>query len=188
MFKTSLFLLFPIFTLAQEGIVKKPAPLSEYKTDHNIIYINIDTATGTLSWKTKLEEDTGSYSVEDVRWSKFMRLTRVKKKPGEMVYYSVHVPVDSGLYKICIRSFDKDGRAKAKIIEIPQPIEKPHGIIDAKDLLFMYHISRFQIYDRYGKLLKEGYAEKIDVSDMDSGVYYWNYDNTCSEFIRKKKK
>jgi hypothetical protein len=43
----------------------------------------------------------------------------------------------------------------------------------------------FEIYDQYGNIVKRGYGNKIDCSNLPKGGYFLNYDNKMGEFIKK---
>ena len=43
----------------------------------------------------------------------------------------------------------------------------------------------FEIYDQFGNIVKRGFANSVDASNLAKGAYYLNYDNKMGEFIKK---
>lgn len=43
----------------------------------------------------------------------------------------------------------------------------------------------FEVYDSYGNIVKKGFGEKVDVSNLKKGIYYLNYDNKTDTFVKK---
>jgi hypothetical protein len=47
--------------------------------------------------------------------------------------------------------------------------------------------TRFEVFDKYGNLVRTGFGRSLDVSDLTSGEdYYLNYDNSFGSTFRKK--
>jgi hypothetical protein len=44
--------------------------------------------------------------------------------------------------------------------------------------------TKYEIYDAFGNLLKKGYANSVDCSDLLNGVYNVNYDQKTEKFIK----
>lgn len=43
----------------------------------------------------------------------------------------------------------------------------------------------YEIYDQYGNIVKKGFGNKVDVSNLPKGGYFLNYDNKMGEFVKK---
>jgi hypothetical protein len=47
--------------------------------------------------------------------------------------------------------------------------------------------TRYEVFDKFGNLIKTGYGKIIDVSNLKAGEdYYLNYDSSFGETFRKK--
>jgi hypothetical protein len=44
----------------------------------------------------------------------------------------------------------------------------------------------FEVFDIHGNIVKKGYSAAIDVTNLKKGLYYLNFDNSTSEFMKKK--
>ena len=44
--------------------------------------------------------------------------------------------------------------------------------------------TKYEVYDAFGNLLKKGYADFVDCSDLLSGIYNVNYDNKSEKIIK----
>jgi hypothetical protein len=192
-----LFILFflPLFSFGQDDTLERFVARQKaekikmhFDIDPFITDIALDTATGTFTWSTYGEKDTALYIIEEFRWGKWYKLGEVKKKGEKHNHYSIHLPVDSGLYYVCVTAKDKDGRFKGRGIHIPEKECKVKGIACSRNAVILNCPSRFEIMDKYGKIVKYGYASYISTADLEAGVYYFNYNNITTEIIARGKK
>ena len=43
----------------------------------------------------------------------------------------------------------------------------------------------FQVFDKYGNLIKKGYSNRINIDNIPKDTYYMNYGNTFTKFNKK---
>jgi hypothetical protein len=43
----------------------------------------------------------------------------------------------------------------------------------------------YEIYDSYGNIVKKGTTKRVEVGNLQKGIYYLNYDNKSDKFIKK---
>ena len=43
----------------------------------------------------------------------------------------------------------------------------------------------FEVYNIYGQIVKRGYGEALDVSNLSKNTYYLSYDGSSDEFDKK---
>ena len=169
---------------------KKTAEIktNDCRININIVSMSIDTSSGTLSWTTIYEKDTTHYVIEELRWGKFYRLAEVAGKgKKDSNHYSVHVPTDSCLYQLRVRSHDGTG-SKGKMITVPVSSDAESTVVCSWGHLPLTKITRFEIMDQFGKMRVCGYSNNIVMDTFPSGVYYLNYANKTTEFICKSRK
>jgi hypothetical protein len=48
--------------------------------------------------------------------------------------------------------------------------------------------TRWEIYDKYGNIVRSNFSDEINVDSLPPDVYYLNYANRTVEFISRKGK
>ncbi|NPA45127.1 MAG: T9SS type A sorting domain-containing protein, partial [Chlorobi bacterium] len=69
--------------------------------------------------------------------------------------------------------------------DIPEITFIPGNGNSTTNRIFFSEETRFEIYDYYGKLVKTGYGQEINVEKLKKGTYFLNYDNKTENFIKK---
>ena len=44
--------------------------------------------------------------------------------------------------------------------------------------------TKYEMYDAFGNLLKKGYDNEVDCSNLLNGIYFINFDNKSEKFIK----
>jgi hypothetical protein len=155
----------------------------EFLEDVSICDLHLDSLKKTFCWKVRGDSAGRRYYVEEKRWNRFYKLNEMSAQAAGSNAYAVHVPVDSVLYYVCVKYYSKGvWRGRGLELEVKDDVYCP--TIDSWSRIYFSKKTRFQIYDVRGKLIKEGYDSEAFHGDLPDGVYYLNYGNHTTEFIR----
>ncbi len=146
------------------------------------------TADGVLKWKTKNETGKLPYIIEQFRWNKWVRVGEVDGDgtPGEHEY-SFKITPHSGVNKFRVKQVDYSGKPRySKSVEYTSSTpEITFSPIKVKSEIIFTGETMYEIYDSYGNIVKKGYGDKIDASNLTKGIYYLSYDNKTETFVKK---
>jgi len=158
------------------------------RSTFEVTSIEVD-AQGVLSWSTKNEAGELPYFIEQFRWNKWVKAGEVAGvgKPGEHQYQFKLIP-HSGTNRIRVRQTDYRGEIRtSEEVEFAGPSkavtfepEKP------KDVITFSSPTSFEIFDRFGQLVMKGYDNKLEISELEKGEYYINYDNSFGSTFKKR--
>ena len=162
------------------------------KSTFEIIEMSVDKDL-TFKWSTKGETGKLTYTIEQFRWNKWVKVGEVEGSgtPTENKYSFKVVP-HSGKNQYRVKQVDYTGQPKlSKTVDFasssPEITFAPAKV--AKEITFTAGSTptetRFEIYDQYGNIVKRGFASVVDASNLPKGAYYLNYDNKMGEFIKK---
>lgn len=139
---------------------------------------------GVLSWVTTNEVGKLDYIVEQYKWNKWVKVGKVEGL-GEMSKnkYSVKVNLHSGINRFRVKQIDYTRRPRyspeAKLTNLRmQPVQ----FTKKRNKIIFTQSTEYELYDEYGQKKKIGSGKEIDISNLDNGTYYLNYDNTMQEF------
>lgn len=162
------------------------------KSTFEVISMNIDK-DGTFTWSTKSETGKLTYAVEQYRWNKWVKVGEVDGVGTPVTNnYSFKIVPHSGKNQVRVRQTDYSGQPRlskaaefvsdvADISFAPIKVKSDINFVaGGKPIETMY-----EIYDQYGNIVKKGYGDKIDVSNLPKGGYFLNYDNKMGEFVKK---
>lgn len=142
--------------------------------------ISIDK-NGILNWTTEKENGKLDYIVEQFRWNKWVKVGEAEGigTPGVNAYSFKFSP-HSGLNKLRVKQVDYTGKPNySKPAEFTS--NKPEVTIDGdrfkNTIEFQGGESRYELYDKYGTIVKRGYGKIVDISNFDKGTYYLSFDN-----------
>lgn len=162
------------------------------KSTFEVISMSIDK-DGTVKWSTKSETGKLSYAVEQFRWNKWVKVGDVDGVGTPSTNnYTFKVTLHSGKNQVRVRQTDYSGQPR-----LSKPVEVVSDVPDitfapakaSKDVSFVAGDkpieTMYEIYDQYGNVVKRGFGDKVDVSNLTKGGYFLNYDNKMGEFIKK---
>ncbi len=150
---------------------------------------------GFISWTTKNEKEAMDFTIEQFRWNKWLSVGEVRGKGGPAINnYNFQIIPHSGKNRIRVSQLDntevKRTSPEATFISMLAHVKKS----PAKVSEYIYFKSnqkstktKFELHDAFGNLLKVGFAEKVDCSNLVNGVYFINFDNTTEKFIKIEK-
>lgn len=159
----------------------KPAPTFE------TVNITVNDK-GVVSWQTKGESGSLPYIVEQFKWNKWVAVGEVAGKGTETENkYTFQTKLTSGSNKFRVKQVGLNKK----------PRYSPEAVVNSKQapITFQYDKksstltfsgeTEYEIYDRFGNLVKKGYGSSADVSSLEKNIHYVSYDSTTSEFNRK---
>ncbi len=162
------------------------------KSTFDIVSMAVDPDL-TLKWATKGESGKLSFTIEQFRWNKWVKIGDVDGVgTADVNNYSFKVIPHYKKNQYRIKQVDYTGQPRfSKTIDFistaPEIAFSPAKV--SKTINFVNENSPketlFEIYDQYGNIVKRGYASIIDASNLPKGAYYLNYDNKMGEFIKK---
>jgi hypothetical protein len=162
------------------------------KSTYEVISMEIDK-DGTFTWSTKSETGKLAFAVEQFRWNKWVKVGEVDGMGTPTTNnYSFKIVPHSGKNQVRIRQTDYSGQPRLSkaaefVSDVPEISFAP--IKASKDVNFVAKgkpiETMYEIYDQYGNVVKKGYGDKIDVSNLPKGGYFLNYDNKMGEFVKK---
>ncbi len=136
---------------------------------------------GVLNWSTSNETGKLNFIVEQYRWNKWVKVGQQMGvgTPGKH-YYSFKVTPHSGENKFRVKQVDVSGKprySKVTSYDSKSPAvtldgEKFKGVIN-----FSGGETLYEIYDRYGTIVKKGYGSSAKIENFEKGTYYVSYDN-----------
>lgn len=160
-------------------------PKSTFKTESISV-----TNDGVMKWSSSDEAGVLTFIVEQFRWNKWVYVGEVegKGRTGQTNAYSFQITPHSGENKFRVKQVDYTGvprySPEVKYTSSKAPISfEPKKVEDAIDFTAE---TMFEVYDIHGNIVKKGYSNKIDASNLKKGLYYLNYDNSTEEFMKKK--
>ncbi len=146
---------------------------------------------GFLNWSTLKEHGSLPFVIEQYRWNKWIRIGSVKGKGvGSLNHYRYSVQFHSGNNKFRIKQIgnNKVPRYSQDIEffnDVPEITFIPGNGGKTSSEIYFSGFTRYEIYDYYGKLVKTGSDNDVDVRSLKAGTYFLNYDNKTGTFIKK---
>ena len=147
--------------------------------------------SGFLKWATLKEHGVLPFVIEQYRWNKWIRVGSIKGKgTNKLNKYNFSVDFHSGKNKFRVKQVGSNNKARYSesveyINSTPVVTFIPGNGGKVTERIFFSSITRFEIYDYYGKIVKTGNSDQINVSSLKSGSYFLNYDNKTATFTKK---
>jgi hypothetical protein len=138
---------------------------------------------GHIVWMVNDDPTIAFYWVEQFKWNKWYRLGKVNASGTNGTnMYTFQVNCHSGENQV--RITDGFGRYSKpfKFLSNKPEVTMP----GCHDNLVFSGETMYEVYDKEGKIVLTGKGSKIDISPLKPYVYYLNYDNKTTEFIKKK--
>jgi hypothetical protein len=158
---------------------------------HSTFRINeIKVEKNVLTWTTSNESGALPFIVEQFRWNKWVKAGEVmgEGSPEETTYQFELTPY-SGENKVRLRQTDYTAKPKYSDQVIYKSALSSVSFEPKKvaDEITFSAATRYEIFDRFGNLVKTGFGKSLNVSNLNKGEdYYINYDNSFGETFRKK--
>ncbi len=149
---------------------------------------------GIMNWSTTNEYGKLPYIIEQFRWNKWIKVGEIEGigTPSQN-NYSFKVSPHSGKNQFRVKQIDYSGVGKtSKMVEFASPtcevVFTPVKVKEFIDFKCSDRVAEtlFEVYDRFGNIVKRGYNNKIDCTNLPAGEYFLNYDNKTASFVKKK--
>ena len=137
---------------------------------------------GVLEWTTDNENGKLDYIVEQFRWNKWIKVGEVSGEgtPGPH-QYSFKITPHSGENKARVKQLDYTGRPRYSKAAEYSSMAPEISIDDSKKFKgkvdFFGGETLYEIYDKYGTIVKKGYGKEVEIDNLDKGTYYLSFDN-----------
>lgn len=144
---------------------------------------------GLLKWTTKSESGKLPFIIEQFRWSKWVKVGEVEGKgTATENNYEFQVIPNSGINKIRVKQVDSTAKPRySKTFQFQSKIPSvTFSPVKVKKEITFSRETLYEIYNMYGNMVARGFANKIDVSNLEKGKYYLNYDSSFGESFEKK--
>jgi hypothetical protein len=147
---------------------------------------------GRVTWSTKNESGKLSFAIEQFKWNRWVEAAEVLGKGQRTTNeYSINIIPTSGTNTIRITQTDNSGKKRSSRNISFKSRLGPVNMSPVKVKTKLYFKSgttsaktKYEVYDAFGNLLKKGYADFVDCSDLLSGIYNVNYDNKSEKIIK----
>jgi len=171
----------------------KPKVINEmacYSTTTPYIKSMKASKEGVLTWTIDKEQDTIPFIIEHFRWNKWVKVGELQgtsTRAGNE--YEFKMTPNSGKNKVRIVLQDDLGRKGfSQAIDFDSGIETETFYVDnTKKQIIFSNETMYELYDKYGNVLKKGNGKIVDCSEFKKGVYYMNYDNKTATVRLKWK-
>jgi hypothetical protein len=133
--------------------------------------------------------------IEQFRWNKWVKVGEIDGVgTTSQNNYTFKVALHSGKNQVRVKQTDYSNQPRAS-----RPAEAMSAACDveyyplkvATVINFVCTDSKkavetmYEIYDQYGNIVKRGFGDKIDVSNLPKAGYFLNYDNKMGEFLKR---
>lgn len=144
---------------------------------------------GNLSWSIKGTVSEEPFIVEQFRWNKWINCGEVSgNEASQSGQYNFTPNLHTGLNMFRIMHPDNSGNpiytkivkytnAKAKLVNVESTKVTNKIVFDAETM--------YEIFDLNGNFMLGGIGKEIDVSEIEKGKYWLNYDNKSVSFSKK---
>jgi hypothetical protein len=150
-------------------------------------FIHIDN-NGLLEWQTFGETASLSYIVEQFKWNKWVQVGEVQGVgTPEIQKYSFQTEIHAGNNKFRVKQrgyIDKTKHSPSVSVKSSKP-EISFVYDKTKQNINFSEKTHYEVYDKFGDLMKKGYGNIIDVNNLKKETYYLNFGNTNGEFKKK---
>ena len=154
-----------------------------------IVEMSID-GKGELNWKTKSENGSLPFIIQQFRWNKWVKVGEVQGTGNpEISNYSFQTEPHSGENRYRVKQVGygppRYSQAVSYVANVPSVTMTLDNEKNPKLISFSQE-TLFEVYDLFGTVVKRGFGTSLDVGELKKGKYYISYDNATAEFSKKK--
>jgi len=145
---------------------------------------------GTLYFTTKNETGSLPYTIQQFRWNKWVDIGEIdgKGSPDKNEYQYVIPTMNSGENRFRLKQVDGTGKPRYSFeakFNSPLPavtFTEPGDRKKAGDKIMFSDKTMYEIYNEFGVIVDKGIAKEVNVSNLEKGTYWVNFDNTFASF------
>jgi hypothetical protein len=167
-------------------IVVNPRVLQ--KTDKAVFTMAKIDKNMNLTWSVTGKLPDRTFYVEQFRWNKWIGVAEMPLKDSvNPAIFSYEVTMHSGNNQFRIYYKDADGEpVYSKTVKYLS--KKPELTVEnlkVSDKLILNGETLYEVLDEKGNLVQDGFTKDIDVSKLEKGKYWLNFDNKTVQFLKK---
>ncbi len=144
---------------------------------------------GTLNVTTKGEVGKLTFYIEQFRWNKWVNVGEFEGKgiPTSTDYTHTITTIHSGENRFRLKQVDGTGKPRYSMESkfrspLPEITWTPGEGKKAADEIRFSDKTLYEIYNSFGNIVDKGLAGSANVSKLEKGTYYLNYDNKTGTF------
>ncbi len=141
-----------------------------------------------LHWTTTNEQGSLPFTIQQKKWNKWVKVGEVEGKGTSNVNnYDFKVPTVSGRneYRVVQHSYDAEPRVSQSVSIISNKPAVTFSYDQRSQRIKFSNETAFEVYNVYGQIIKRGFGEAIDVSNLSKNTYYLTYDGSSDEFVKR---
>ena len=151
---------------------------------------------GLFKWSTKGETGKLPYIVEQYVYTTWKKVGEVEGNGApELNEYSFRVIPHSGKNQFRVKQIDYTNQSHLSrpvdfLSTTPELDFQPKKVSNIIEFVQLKNNkvsgeTMFEVYDQYGNIVKKGFSNQVDVSNLSKGIYYIIYDGKSGEFLKK---
>jgi len=167
--------------------IVNPAALTS-RQEFSFVNIKFDR-TGKLTWTVKGEAGEDPFFVEQYRWNKWLQVAEVR--PADTVhanFYAQEVNTHAGFNPFRVLKIDANGNPLYSKVVKYNNIKAPDvELISSKvtDKIIFSSETMYELFDLNGNYVNGGIAAEVDVTELEKGKYFLNYDMQSVTITKK---
>ena len=152
-------------------------------------YSSVSVVNGLMKWKTNGETGKLPFVIEQKKWNKWVKVGEIEGLgTPEENNYEFRINPHSGENTFRIKQKGFSGRpnlshSKTYYNKIASADFMPKKV---RDVITFTYATSYEIYDYLGNIVQRGYGDSVDLSDLEKGEFYINYDVKFGEKFFKK--
>jgi hypothetical protein len=155
------------------------------KPTFDVIAMSIDQS-GLLTWSTKNETGSLPYIVEQFRWNKWIPVGEVQGTGSANVNnYLFQTTAHSGENKFRVKQKGYGVVKLSNNVSFFSQLKEPTFDFRGNSSILFSDETMYEVYDAYGNIVKRGFGEALDISNLEKGNYYLCYDNVLTDFKKR---
>lgn len=141
-----------------------------------------------LHWTTTNEQGSLPFIIQQKKWNKWVKVGEVEGKGTSGTnQYEFKVPTVSGRneYRVAQKSYDAENRVSESVSLISNKPAVTYDYDQKNEQIKFSNETSFEVYNVYGQIVKRGYGEEVDISNLSKNTYYLTYDGSSDEFVKR---
>jgi hypothetical protein len=161
--------------------VLKPNPTFETS------FISIEE-NGTLKWSTVNETAKIPFVIEQFKWNKWVKVGEIQGvgKPMTNLYeFKTNAIAGVNKFRVKQKGYIDKTKFSPSVSYTSMKKEVSYVYVKGKKRIDFSQETGFEIYDKFGNLVKKGHASSVSMANLKKDTYYMNYGNTMAVFRKK---
>lgn len=156
----------------------------------SFVYAKFDR-NGKFTWNIKGEAGEDPFFIEQFRWNKWLQVAEVRPEEDSTHSNTWFADVNThfGLNQFRVLKIDPNGNpVYSKVIKYANNKAPEVTLASTKvtDKIIFSAPTMYELFDLKGNYVSGGVAKEVDVTEIDKGKYFLNYDTKSAINIVKK--